>query len=294
MNQRISCALLAPLLVTLACSPTTPPSTLTPQGAPREYFYFSSDHDAGTVLSTPESAARLEGARVIAGVDPAGELSSTEFRGSVEELRADGRGVHVYLEGPGGPTGDSWASDECERIHRAAVSVGLTVPAGDDCGNDGAAWMKEWNESGFLRYLEAQLQQLARYDIYSVEVDNLARAGYGAGRKPLSEFIASFSAVANRAGSGAKLLLKNVETTEELSKTLAHSDRKAIADYLIVEEYLDDQWCDIAKAARAHDIQVAFSWDTNHFHAEVDDRGRDLVLAGPKQSARKSFRCEGD
>lgn len=35
-------------------------------------------------------------------------------------MRANGWLIHVYMEGPGGPTGSSWSPDECQRVQAGA------------------------------------------------------------------------------------------------------------------------------------------------------------------------------
>lgn len=264
------------------------------QQTPASYFYFSSDDDAVDVLSEPGAIAVLGDATVIAGIDPGGDLESSEFQERIDALRAQGRRLHVYLEGPGGPTGDAWTADECERITAAATSVGLSVPEGDDCGDDDAPWLSAWNESGFLLHVEHQLALLSDYDVYSVEVDNLARAGFGEDQAPLSEFLALFADARARAGSAARLLLKNIESGAELEDVVQGGERELVADYMILEEYLAEDWCELATTAKEHAVTAAFSWDTYHFHAEVDDRGRDLLLAGPMQAERRRFDCASD
>lgn len=285
------------LAVASACSSSqealdSPPEL--PGSPPERYFYFSSDDDAVDVLSEPSSVEALGAATVVAGIDPGGDLESEEFVERADALREQGRRIHVYLEGPGGPTGDDWTPDECERIKAAATDAGVTVPANDDCGDDDSPWLREWNESAFLVHVERQLAALSSYDIYSIEIDNLARAGFGLEQRPLSELVALFAATRERAGSSARLLLKNIESSGELLAVLDDSERELLADYLILEEYLKDDWCAIAATARERGLTAAFSWDTYHFHAETDELGRDRVLAGPKRAERRRFACAGE
>lgn len=274
-----------------------PPRSITP-GA-KKYFYFSSDDSATKVLLTEKGKEALAGSSVIAGIDPGGDVQSATFQKSVQDMKDAGWSVHVYLEGPGGPTDGKWDPEECVRIHRAAESLGEQgIPADDECKKDAEPWMVRWNGTRFLTYLEGQLARMAQLalPVDSVEVDNLARGGYGAGQqKPLADFVSWFAAARGRAKSNARLLLKNIETTAELDTTVEGTRREMVADFMIVEEYIENEnkgrWCDLVLAARKHGIATALSWDTNHFHAETDDLGKDLVLAGPEQAKRKAWAC---
>ena len=199
--------------------------------------------------------------------------------------------VQVYLEGPGGPTGEHWAPDECARVKEAAKKYGTQpIADDDDCETDSMEWMKEWNQTGFFKQLQQQLSDLKKLGVYSVEVDNLHRAGYGIEGLPLSDFIVRFNN-GKAADNPIRLLLKNVTSSAELDAIFSNSPRSAIADYMIVEEDFKTEWCALRKTGKDHGITTAFSWDTNDYHAEVDSNGKDLVLAGPRQRERKQFAC---
>ena len=271
----------------------TPAPMPTPTTGAPTYFYFSSGNDAPSVLGTAQAKAALaKYTQVIAGIDAVGDTASSDFLSQAQKLRAQGRQLHVYLEGPGGPTGNSWSPDECLRVQNAAkIYVSKRVPVGDHCQNDNADWMKEWNQTGFFKQLQQQLSDLQPLNVESVEVDNLYRAGYAKGLKPLSEFITRFSN-AKAANNPIKLLLKNIGSPAEIDALLAASPRAAIADYMILEEDLKSQWCSLQKTAQKYGITTAFSWSTFDYHAETDNNGKDLVLAGPTQSERQSFGCK--
>lgn len=285
----------------LACggggSPSTTPAqiptpVLTPTSSNQTYFYFSSGHDPLTVLTTSQAKATLaKYTNVIAGIDAGGNTSSTEFLSRVQNLRAQGWRLHIYLEGPGGPTGNSWSADECLRVQNAAkLYVSNSVPVGDHCQDDNANWMKEWNQTGFFKQLQQQLIDLQPLGVESVEVDNLYRAGYGDGAKPISDFIVRFNN-GKSANNTIKLLLKNIGSPAELDAILGASPRAAIADYMILEEDLKNQWCALQNTGKKYGIVAAFSWNTFDYHAETDSDGKDLVLSGPAQSQRQSFGC---
>jgi hypothetical protein len=172
----------------------------------------------------------------------------------------------------------------------ASRYVQQPIPAGDRCQDDNAAWMKEWNQTGFFKQLQQQLSDLQPLGVASVEVDNLYRAGYGDGAAPLSDFIVRFQN-GKAADNPIKLLLKNVGSPAELDAILAASPRAAIADTMILEEDLKDQWCALRRRGKTYGIGAAFSWSTFDYHAEVDSSGTDLVLSGPAQSARRGFSC---
>ena len=248
----------------------TPAPTPTPAPSAQTYFYFSSGYDALTVLGTAQSKAALaKYTNVIAGIDAGGATASSDFLSRAQKLRAQGWRLHVYLEGPGGPTGSSWGADECLRVQAAAKTYGTNpVPAGDTCGNDNAAWMKEWNDTGFFKQLQQQLKDLQPLGVESVEVDNLYRAGYADSLKPLSEFITRFNN-GKAATNPIKLLLKNIGSPGELDALLAASPRAAIADYMILEEDFKSQWCALQSSGKKYGITAAFSWNTSDYHAEI-------------------------
>jgi hypothetical protein len=270
----------------------TPSPIPTPTPGDQSYFYFSSSNDASSVLGTATAKARLAAYKnVIAGIDAGGDTQSADFLSHAQQLQAQGYRLHVYLEGPGGPTGTSWSPDECARVHSAAkVYVSKSVPLGDSCQDDTAAWMVEWNESGFFKQLQQQLNDLKTLGAESVEVDNLYRAGYGPDLKPIAEFVVRFNN-GKASNNSIKLLLKNIGSPAELDAVMAAAPRAAIADFMIVEEDFKSQWCGITRASKAYGIATALSWNTFDYHAESGIDGRDLVLAGPLQSERLGFSC---
>lgn len=272
--------------------PTTTLSTTTPS-AP-SYFYFSSNYDALSAIATNRAKAALSGyTSIVAGIDAGGNTGSPAFLSRVQNFRAQGWRLHVYLEGPGGPTGGSWSADECLRVQYAARLYGTqSVPVGDRCQQDNADWMKEWNRTGFFKLLQQQLIELQPLGVESVEVDNLHRAGYGSGAKPLSDFIVRFNN-GRAPGNTIKLLLKNIESPAELDAILAASPRAAIADYMILEEDFKSQWCPLQSRGKQYGIVAAFSWNTFDYHAETDSNGKDLVLSGPATRERQNFTCDG-
>jgi hypothetical protein len=272
-------------------APVPPPPPAPTPGGP-SYFYFSSSNDAASALTTATAKSELgRYSNVVAGIDAGGDTQSPDFRSQAQQLKALGYRLHVYLEGPGGPTGSSWSSDECARVHAAAkLYVSATVPSGDACQNDAAAWMVEWNQTGFFKQLQQQLVDLQPLGVESVEVDNLYRAGYGAGYSPLAEFVQRFGS-GKALNNPVKLLLKNVGSGPELDAILATAPRSAIADFMIVEEDFKSNWCAIAQASKLHAITTVFSWDTSDYHAEAGVDGKDLVLAGPLQTERSAFSC---
>jgi hypothetical protein len=278
----------------LACGGGSPAPTPTPTPGTQTYFYFSSGHDALNTLTTSQAKAALaKYTSVIAGIDARGSTSSPEFLSRVQNLHAQGWRLHVYLEGPGGPTGGSWSADECLRVQNAAkLYVSKSVPVSDHCQDDNADWMREWNQAGFFKQLQQQLIDLQPLGVESVEVDNLYRAGYGDGATPLSDFIVRFNN-GKAANNTIKLLLKNIGSPAELDTILAASPRAAIADYMILEEDLKTQWCALQSKGKKYGIVAAFSWNTFDYHAETDSSGKDLVLSGPTQSERQSFACNG-
>jgi hypothetical protein len=294
-------AALASLLLSAGCgggssdaAAPAPAPAPAPNPAPggSAYFYFSSNNDALSVLTGSDAKAKLATySSVIAGVDAGGDTQSADLVIALQHLRSVGFRLHVYLEGPGGPTGSAWSADECARIHAAAKQyVNAIIPPSDTCQDDSASWMIQWNDAGFFKQLQQQLVDLNAMGVESVEVDNLYRAGYGPGLKPVSDFVTRFQS-GRPAGSSIKLLLKNLGSASEVDAILSSVSRPTIADFMIVEEDFKPQWCSIAKASKRYGVNTVFSWDTNNYHAEGDTSGRDLRLAGPVFPERITFGC---
>ena len=272
--------------------PPAPAPAPSPAPGSSAYFYFSSNNDAPSVLTGSGAKAKLATyGSVIAGVDAGGDTQSADLVSALQQLRSDRFRLHVYLEGPGGPTGSAWSADECARIHAAAKQyVSAPIPPSDTCQDDSASWMMQWNDTGFFKQLRQQLADLGTMGVESVEVDNLYRAGYGLGLKPVSDFVTRFQS-GKPAGSSIKLLLKNLGSASEVDTVLSAVPRSGVADFMIVEEDFKSQWCSIAQASKRHGVTTVFSWDTNNYHAEGDTSGRDLGLAGPTAPERATFSC---
>lgn len=128
---------------------------------PANYFMFAS---AGVSAKKIREAADKYG-RIMVGFD-----SGNAPQASLNAARDVGAELEVYVEGPGGPTGNAWLPDEAARIKVAAASVGV------DTSKSQQSWMKEWNDWGWKEYTFKQLENYLHKGYSAGEIDNLYRA----------------------------------------------------------------------------------------------------------------------
>jgi hypothetical protein len=152
---------------------------------PPEAFLFESDsarHDyMGRILQVPD------GANVLVGADPSDNPIDTTYLKLQQTAHERGLKFHVYLQGPGGPTGNDWSDDEWRSVVNAAKAAGiqLDLAAGPKSPQNSLGMFK-WNLWGWEHDMKTQLRhhlEKAREDgiaegIYSIELDNLWRVPY--------------------------------------------------------------------------------------------------------------------
>src|SRR5262249_55782430 len=112
---------------------------------------------------------------------------------------------HIYLEGPGGVTGNSGiAPDELARMKAGAKYAGIDTSKAD--------WRKEWNKTGWKIYTRHQIKDLyGDYDSY--EIDNLYN-GIGDTAANLLAFLKEQQAWAKENNIKATIMLKNIESSQ--------------------------------------------------------------------------------
>lgn len=148
-------------------APVSGPSAPTPvNGAgpapkpPPAAFSFAS---RGVPASEIRDMAKQHGrGNFMVGFD-AGNIQSSALQAANET----GARKHIYVEGPGGPTGNAWAPDEMTRVRNAARSVGIDTSRGD--------WMNQWNKQGWRDYTYKQLGDFKKKGFESAEIDNMYR-----------------------------------------------------------------------------------------------------------------------
>lgn len=166
------------------------------QAMPVRYFEFASN------TQVPPARIRqlvgIYGANIMIGGDPSHE----DFSRTMQAAAAAGVKRHVYLEGPGGPTGSGGvAPDELERMKRGARFAGI------DTGNPG--WIREWNAWGWKVWTRHQIKEIYA-GFQSYEIDNLYRA-IGDSAAGLVRFLKEQQAWMRSSGVRATIVLKNVE-----------------------------------------------------------------------------------
>jgi hypothetical protein len=159
---------------------------------PANYFMFAS---AGVSAKKIREAADRYG-RIMVGFD-SGNVPEASMR-AARQANAE---LEIYVEGPGGPTGNAWLPDEAARIKIAAASVGV------DTTKTQSAWMKEWNDWGWKEFTFKQLESYLHKGYSSGEIDNLYRS---LGDEP-EAYVGFYAEYAQRqvAGRLPRLVLKN-------------------------------------------------------------------------------------
>lgn len=253
-----------PILGSLAafliqCSVAWPPSLPVrcpaPDATRNSYFAFASDGRMTPALIEKLAAT---GPRPILGFDLVdlaelegehGECSpvsfTTEGAGLLKLVRARKADVHVYLEGPGGPTGANnskpdldeqrrilWAL-QCEMKGRPDVEVAWKRynDAADATWRGGVWWSRTMRQ---LQGLEGAAD--------TVEIDNLYRDDLSRGRLDVfltQQYLPYWKKRRDAGGAPPRLVLKNL-TAEDWGKLVgacqaAPATRAAFADFAIAE-----------------------------------------------------------
>ena len=204
-----------------------PPASQTQASAraPIAYFDFASDSRI-TPARVRELAEKYKN-NVLIGADS----GNTDSQATMAAAKAAGVFRHIYLEGPGGVTGNSGiAPDELARMKAGARYAGIDTSSPD--------WRQKWNQSGWKIYTRHQIQDLyADYDSY--EIDNLYN-GIGETAQALLAFLKEQQAWAKANGIKATIMLKNVESKQwPLIVTAVKSgelSRDGLTDFCISEE----------------------------------------------------------
>ena len=171
------------------------------QRLPADYFLFASR--GVTAKQIRDAAEKYD--RVLVGFD-AGNIPDASMRAA----RDVGAELEIYVEGPGGPTGNSWSPDERARVRKAAASVGVNTK--------GDRWMQEWDAWAWKAYTYKQLEGYLEQGYTAGEIDNLGRV-LGEGSDKLVEFFADYGEKCV-AGRLPRLIMKNI-TEDQLEAVVA-------------------------------------------------------------------------
>ncbi len=202
----------------------------------------------------PERVSELAGRYpqgLVVGVD-----ANSEAEATLAAARRAGARLHVYLEGPGGPTGESWAPDELERIQAAARAQGIDTARSD--------WMAEWEQRGWKSHTLEQLERYRSLGFESAEIDNLYR-----NPQSLLDFYREYAGWW-RQGLVPRAMLKNVSPEEmrSLSAAIGSGEipRAMFADFAIFESSAGDP-SEPAHLAAELGIKTLISQDTYDYRA---------------------------
>jgi hypothetical protein len=254
-------------------SPTSDVSRIAEVGTDKVgYFTFASD--ASKVLSQNFSTiqAKVDG-KIMIGGDAGYPDVGDDFVRVMKKADTLGALKHVYLEGPGGPTGDSGiAGDECQRMMARAQKVNIRIDR-RDCRN-GSNWLKTWNSTGWWDSTVQEIDYFSsKYGVSSIEVDNLYRAGIESPASLLA-FVKKFQAKVQEKQWNVSLLLKNL-TVRDLA--LLQSDMegnangkvlsKTLTRFAISEEDFKSDWARIKAASLKIGITTLTSSNTDDYQA---------------------------
>ncbi len=193
--------------------------------APIAYFDFASDSRI-TPARVRELAEKYK-KNVMIGADS----GNSDSKATMAAAKSAGVFRHIYLEGPGGVTGNRGiAPDELARMKAGARYAGIDTSNAD--------WKKKWNQFGWKVYTRHQIKDIyADYDSY--EIDNLYN-GIGESGPALLAFLKEQQAWAKANGIKATIMLKNVESGQwPLIVNAVRSgelSRDGLTDFCISEE----------------------------------------------------------
>jgi hypothetical protein len=190
---------------------------------PAKYFMFAS---AGVPAKKVREAADKYG-RIMVGFDSGNVPDST-----LKAARQCGAELEVYVEGPGGPTGDAWLPDEAARIKVAAQSVGV------DTSRPQKAWMKDWNDWGWKGFTFKQLEGYLHRGYSAAEIDNLYRA-LGDDPEAYVRFYIEYAAL-QVAGKLPRLILKN-QSEDQLRALVAAVQKGDLPRSMFAEFHISEK-----------------------------------------------------
>lgn len=236
---------------------------------PIEYFTFASEASIVLKQDLKKIANEVNGNMMLGG-DASYPTVSSEFIQVMRRADSFGAKKHVYLEGPGGPTGSSGiAGDECQRMLARAKLIGMKIDK-NNCSSS-AAWMKKWNATGWWTSAQSEIKYF--YDNYgatSFEIDNLYRAGIES-TAAVIKFIRQFQIAMDALNIPATLMLKNL-TVSDLQMIKNEIDkgtisRDGLTDFMISEEDFKGSWPSIGKASKKIGIKMLQSRNTYDYQA---------------------------
>lgn len=226
---------------------------------PAAYFMFASK-----VLSVAAiRKAKEKYGRVLVGFDAGGIPMEGEIdNDSFATARDLGAELEIYVEGPGGKTGDTWDPGEEARVKAAAKSVGI------DTRQKG--WRaKHWDTQGWKDFTFRQLSYYRGIGFNAGEIDNLDRVIKGP-----EQLVAFYKEYGERqtAGELPQLVMKNisVEDTAAVIDAIKSGElpRTMFAEFHIFECGNSDDWKEVDDLTRTQGIRTVPSRDTYNYDAK--------------------------
>lgn len=226
---------------------------------PAAYFMFASK----TLSVAAIRKAKDKYARVLVGFDAGGiPMSGDVENDSFAVARDLGAELEIYVEGPGGKTGDAWDPGEEARVKAAAKSVGI------DTREKG--WRaKHWDTHGWKTFTFNQLAYYRGIGFSAGEIDNLDRVIKGP-----EQLVAFYREYGERqlAGELPQLVMKNIsaEDTTAVVEALKSSvlNRQMFADFHIFECGKSDDWKEVDDISKAQGIRTVPSTNTYDYDAK--------------------------
>jgi hypothetical protein len=251
---------------------------------PAAYFMFASK----TLSVDAIRKAKEKYGRVLVGFDAGGIPMSGEVEGDSFAVARDlGAELEIYVEGPGGKTGDAWDPGEEARVKAAAKSVGIDVRQ--------KGWRaKHWDTHGWKDFTFKQLAYYRGIGFNAGEIDNLDRT-----IKSSEALVAFYREYAERqlAGELPQLVMKNISVEDMTAVVEAMKSsvlpRRMFSDFHIFECGDTDDWKPVDDISATQGIRTVPSRNTYDYdakgtfglNAEFDAAmGRD----GPQPAAQTS------
>ena len=227
---------------------------------PAAYFMFASK-----VLSPAAiRKAKEKYGRVLVGFDAGYIPMSGEINGESFKVARDlGAELEIYVEGPGGATGNNgWDPGEAARVKEGAQQVGI------DTSERG--WReRHWDTTGWRRFTFQQLEYYRSVGFNAAEIDNVDRVVKGPAK--LIELYKEYGAL-QTAGRLPQLVMKNVsaEDSQAVVEAVRSGDlpRSMFSEFHIFECGSSDDWVEVDQITKTIGIRTVPSRDTYNYDAK--------------------------
>jgi hypothetical protein len=226
---------------------------------PAAYFMFASKTLPVSVIRK----AKEKYGRVLVGFDAGGIPMSGEVDNDSFAVARDlGAELEIYVEGPGGKTGDTWDPGEEARVKAAAKSVGIDVRE--------KGWRtKHWDTHGWKDFTFKQLSYYRGIGFNAGEIDNLDRTIKGP-----DALVAFYREYGERqlAGELPQLVMKNISVEDMTAVVEAMKasvlPRRMFSDFHIFECGRTDEWKPVDDISKTQGIRTVPSRDTYNYDAK--------------------------